>query len=213
MQNPALEAFKFWNFMATMAAAFLTKQGGHMTKWKLVKITIESELEGGGLSTLELEKKALEDYIGVGWGKLTAEGPHKGKHVFDPSIFASPGRKIRESEANIDPEAFRLKEPMCGLTPSPGTLLRITIEAGLVGKGRAQTLVLEKKALENCIGIGWGKVTKGPHQGKHIFDPSIYPTDGAVPRKLALDSSTGATKAGQEAIRLKEPMCGVSLWP
>ncbi len=184
-----------------------------MAKWKLVKITIEAELEEGSISTLALEKKALEDYIGVGWGKLTAEGPHKGKHIFDPSIFAAPGMKIRPSEVMAGPEAFRVKEPLCGVKPSPGKLIKITIEAELAGKGRAQTLVLEKKALGNCIGIGWGKVMKGPHQGKHIFDPSIYSTGGATPRKLALDSSIGGTKAGQEALRIKEPMCGVKLWP
>jgi len=92
--------------------------------WKVVRITIETEwvergrANAGRTQTMVLEGKALETYIGIGWGELK-KGPHKGKHIFDKSIFAGPdpiGRQIRVMSAPRL-EAFRLKEPDCGVWP------------------------------------------------------------------------------------------------
>ena len=77
---------------------------------------------------------------------------------------------------------------------------KITIDMVEDKTNQKQQKVLQGNDLTNgYIGLGWGKLTGGNHQGKHVFDESIY--------------SAAKSTASAAAIRLKEPNCGVKDLP
>lgn len=91
-------------------------------------------------------------------------------------------------------------------------LCKITIEAEL--EGRLETLVLGPEALENkYIGLGWGNIQGGVHDGKHLFEPisTGYGPDKIRPAFLSLNGRHLGDDA--PALLLKEPNCCVDLWP